>query len=91
MNIHNNLVLSKCQDRTLAMICNRICTMDDNRLVAYEYGLSLEISALVRGWVHDNTEGKTIPISWLEESVGQVEIELKLVRAEMLKRGLWKQ
>jgi len=59
-------------------------------LVAYEFGLSLEISALIRGWVHDNAEGKTVPILWLEESVGQIEIELKIVRVEMLSRGLEK-
>jgi len=39
---------------------------------------------------HDNAEGKTFPILWLEESVGQIEIELKIVRAEMLSRGLEK-
>ena len=39
------------------------------------------------GWVHDNAEGKTVPILWLEESVGQIEIELKIVRAEILRRG----
>jgi len=65
--------------------------MDDNRLVAYEYELSLEISLLIRGWVQNNTEGKNIPIFWLEESVEQINIELKLVREEMLKRGLEKQ
>lgn len=65
--------------------------MDDNRLVAYEYELSLEISLLIRGWVQNNTEGKNIPIFWLEESVEQINIELKLVREEILKRGLEKQ
>ena len=66
---------------------DRVCAIDDDLLVAYEFGLSLEISALIRGWVHDNAEGKTVPILWLEESVGQIEIELKIVRAEMLSRG----
>ena len=72
------------------MSSDRVCAIDVDLLVAYEFGLSLEISALIRGWVHDNTEGKTVPILWLEESVGQIEIELKLVRAEMLRRGLEK-
>jgi hypothetical protein len=65
--------------------------MDDKKLVAYEYELSLEISLLIRRWVQNNTEGKNIPIFWLEESVKQINIELKLVREEMLKRGLEKQ
>lgn len=65
--------------------------MDDNRLVTYEYELSLEINLLIRGWVQDNTEGKKIPIFWLEESVEQINIELRLVREEMIKRGLEKQ
>ena len=72
------------------MSSDRVCAIDDDLLVAYEFGLSLEISALIRGWVHDNAEGKTFPIPWLEESVGQIEIELKIVRAEMLSRGLEK-
>jgi hypothetical protein len=73
------------------MLRDRVCAMDDKRLVAYEYELSLEISLLIRGWIQDNTEGKNIPIFCLEESVEQINIELKLVREEMLKRGLEKQ
>lgn len=65
--------------------------MDDNRLVAYEYELSLEISLLIRGWIQDNTEGKNVPVFWLEESVEQINIELRHVREEMLRRGLEKQ
>jgi hypothetical protein len=84
-------VPSRCHYRTLVTIRDRVCAMDDNRLVAYEYELSLEISLLIRGWVQNNTEGKNIPIFWLEESVEQINIELKLVREEMLKRGLEKQ
>jgi hypothetical protein len=73
------------------MMHDRVCAMDDKKLVAHEYELSLEISLLIRGWVQNNTEGKNIPIFWLEESVEQINIELKLVREEMLKRGLEKQ
>jgi hypothetical protein len=65
--------------------------MDDNRLVTYEYDLSLEISLLIRGWIQDNTEGKNIPLFYLEESIEKTNIELKLVREEMLRRGLEKQ
>ena len=61
-----------------------------HNLVAREYGLSLEICLLIRGWIQDNTEGKNVPIFLLEESLEQIITELKLIREEMLKRGLEK-
>jgi hypothetical protein len=79
---------SKCQRRTLSIIRDLICVMDDNRLVDHECKLSVEVYALMRDWVHAGKEGKAIPISFLDESVRQVEIEIKLVHAEMLRRGL---
>lgn len=72
------------------MIRDRICSMSDNRLVMYEYDLSLEISLLIRGWIQDNTEGKNMPLFYLEESMEKINTELRLVREEMLKRGLEK-
>jgi hypothetical protein len=79
---------SKCQRRTLSIIRDLICDMDNNRLVAHECKLSVELYALMRDWVHAGKEGKAIPISFLDESVKQIENEIKLVHAEMLKRGL---
>ncbi|MDQ1254227.1 MAG: hypothetical protein QG646_3453 [Euryarchaeota archaeon] len=64
--------------------------MSDTKLVTYEYDLSLEISLLIRGWIQDNTEGKNTPLFYLEESIEKFNTELRLVREEMLKRGLEK-
>ena len=83
-------VPSRCHKRNLDTIRDRICSMSDNRLVTYEYDLSLEISLLIRGWIQDNTEGKNIPLFYLEESIEKINTELRLVRDEMLIRGLEK-
>ena len=32
------------------MIRDRVCTIDDDPLFAYEYGMSLKISALIKGF-----------------------------------------
>ena len=91
MYIHYINLPSRCDYHTLVNIRDRVCAMDDNRLVTCEYELSLEISLLIGRWIQDNTEGKNIPIFWLEESLELINNELRLVREEMLKRGLEKQ
>jgi hypothetical protein len=83
-------VPSRCHKRNLDTIRDRICSMSDNRLVTYEYDLSLDISLLIRGWIQDNTEGKNTPLFYLEESIEKFNTELRLVREEMLRRGLEK-